>query len=138
MRMTTAKISIAISVGLLLFGSARLSGQEMPDEIEIENSGYPADRKGAVIFTHMMHAEDYFIDCLECHHRYEDGENVWMEGDPVDKCITCHSPLKSEEKAKNLRLAFHNNCKGCHRKMVKDEIAEDAPYMKCRECHATD
>ena len=106
-----------------------------PEEIIIENKGYEKKRKGPVKFSHLDHADNYDVACTECHHDYQDGKNVWKEGDPVKKCIECHSPLKREDKIKKLQLAFHDNCKNCHKDMAKDGITEDAPYKKCANCH---
>ena len=109
--------------------------QEIPDEINIENTGYKTNRKGPVTFSHGDHAESYEIACSECHHDYQDGKNVWEEGDPVKKCVACHSPLKSKGKIKKLSIAYHNNCKGCHKKLAKQEGGTEAPYKKCTDCH---
>lgn len=106
-----------------------------PEEIIIENKGDEKERKGPVRFSHLAHADNYDVACTECHHDYQDGKNVWKEGDPVKKCIECHSPLKSEDKIKKLQLAFHNNCKNCHKDLAKEGKTEGAPYKKCGDCH---
>jgi hypothetical protein len=108
--------------------------QEMPEEIYIENKVYKTDRKGPVRFSHSEHAEGYVETCDGCHHAYRDGENVWQEGQPVKKCSACHDPSKSKGNAKKLNIAFHKNCKGCHRKLAK-EGGTDAPYKQCTDCH---
>ena len=109
--------------------------QEFPEEITIDNKGYKPERKSPVLFTHYEHVDMYGADCTDCHHYYEDGENVWKEGDYVAKCIDCHDPVDGDGNIKNLRLSFHKNCKSCHREMVKEGNSEDAPYKKCRDCH---
>ncbi|MFC1821147.1 cytochrome c3 family protein [Thermodesulfobacteriota bacterium] len=109
--------------------------QEVPDEISIDNKGYKTDRKGPVTLSHADHAENYDAACTECHHDYKDGKNIWEEGDFVKKCVECHSPLKSEGKTKKLNIAYHNNCKGCHKKLAKQEGGTEAPYKKCSDCH---
>lgn len=109
--------------------------QSMPDEIVIENEGYKSDKKGPVTLSHQDHIDNYDVACTECHHEYQDGNNIWKEGEPVKKCVECHSPLKSEDKVKKLQLAFHKNCKNCHKKLAKEGIAEEAPYKKCNDCH---
>ena len=108
--------------------------QEMPEGIYIENKVYKTDRKGPVRFSHSEHAEGYVEGCDGCHHEYRDGENVWQEGQPVKKCSACHDPSKSKGNAKKLNIAFHKNCKGCHRKLAK-EGGTDAPYKQCTDCH---
>jgi hypothetical protein len=120
-----------ISMGIL----QAFEEQSVPDEMDISNEVYKSDRKGPVPFSHVDHAEDYDLECTACHHEYEDGENVWDEGKHVKKCVECHDPLKNEGEVKRLKIAFHKNCKNCHRKIVEEEISEDAPYKKCNGCH---
>jgi len=108
---------------------------EPPDEMLLDYQGYKSDRKGPVPFSHEDHAEDYEIACTECHHEYKDGKNVWTEEKPVKKCVECHHPMKSEGKVKKLKLAYHKNCRNCHKAMVKSGASEDAPYRKCGDCH---
>ena len=109
---------------------------EVPEEIILDSDAFETRRKGPVTFQHQMHAEDYDIACTECHHDYdEDGKNVWEEGDDVEKCESCHDPSVSEGKVKKLRIAFHKNCIGCHKRMKKEGISDDAPYRNCYDCH---
>jgi hypothetical protein len=109
--------------------------QEVPDEIFIENNVYRPDRKGFVQFSHLEHAEGYVESCEACHHEYKDGQNIWHEGQPVKKCVTCHDPSKRQGNARKLNIAFHKNCKGCHRKLAR-EGGTEAPYRQCTDCHA--
>lgn len=109
--------------------------QETLDEINIDNTVYKTDRKGPVTFSHGDHADSYDIACTQCHHDYQGGKNVWEEGKPVKKCMACHSPLKNKGKTKKLSIAYHKNCKGCHKKLAKQEGGTEAPYKKCADCH---
>lgn len=98
--------------------------------------------KGPVEFTHDNHAKNYSTGCNECHHVYENGKNIWKEGMEVKKCEVCHNePTVKKEKSlppdlqkKNLKLAFHNNCRACHRKIRADDLETKAPTT-CRGCH---
>ena len=108
--------------------------ESMPEDIVIDNSVYEPDRKGPVYFSHLGHYDDYDVACEDCHHKYEEAENVWTEGDPVKKCETCHDPLESKGNIKKLRIAFHINCKSCHEHLFKEDISEDAPYSSCYGC----
>ena len=119
---------LSFSFGLLIAG-------EMPSFIEFDQDVYKYNRKGPVPFEHEVHLGDYEIACDQCHHDYEDGENVWEEGDPVQKCASCHDPIKNQGDVKNLRLAFHKNCKGCHKRLKKEGVSDDAPFRKCSGCH---
>ncbi|GEM_PF-1651831 len=107
--------------------------QEAPDVITIENKGYAADKKGPVKLSHLKHDTDYKVSCDQCHHLYKDGANQWKEGDHVDKCIVCHSPLEDKDKAVKLQSAFHKNCRDCHSDVNKE--GKEAPSTKCSDCH---
>ena len=98
--------------------------------------------KGPVRFTHDKHGKDYKIACNECHHIYENDKNIWNEEIKVEKCEVCHNePTVKREKTlpedlqkKNLKLAFHNNCRMCHRKMKSENPDSKAPTT-CSGCH---
>lgn len=122
-------------IGIVFITMGVLTAADAPDEVTIENKGYKKDKKGAVHLSHKKHHEEYQVDCTDCHHNYEDGKNVWKEGDPVKKCVDCHDPNKSEGKIKRLQLAFHTNCKDCH-KEAKKEGKDKPPTTKCTDCHA--
>jgi hypothetical protein len=129
---------LCIVISVLLATSATLIAaeeQEMPGEIYLEHKVYKTDRKGPVRFSHSEHADGYVESCDECHHEYKDGENIWEEGKPVKKCSACHDPSKSEGSVKKLNIAFHKNCKGCHKKFAKEEGGTEAPYKQCTDCH---
>ena len=96
---------------------------------------YKTNRRGPVAFTHLDHTENYEVGCEECHHEYKDGKNVWEEGDPVKKCAACHDPNRNQGNVKKLSIAYHKNCKTCHRNLVQRGDSEDAPYRKCTDCH---
>lgn len=140
MTMTGIRIMPVLTVLLigwfLMAGALRAADQkEIPDEIMIDGKAYASDKKGPVKFSHLDHAENYDVTCAECHHVYKDGKNVWEEGQPVQKCVECHDAEKSEGNVKKLQIAFHQNCKDCHRDLVKEGISEEAPYKKCNDCH---
>jgi len=121
--------------GLFFFAAGGLIANEIPDFIELDQDLYKSNRKGPVPFEHGMHTEDYEVVCNKCHHIYKDGNNVWKEADPVQKCEACHDPSESKGDIKKLRLAFHKNCKGCHKELKKEGISDEAPYRRCSDCH---
>jgi len=112
------------------------AGQEVQDTFRIDyRDKFEKTLKTTVELSHKKHHEDYKVACTGCHHVYEDGKNVWQQGDHVQKCIECHSPNREEAKAKNvldLRNAFHKNCQSCHKDALKE--GKKAP-VKCAECH---
>jgi hypothetical protein len=119
--------------GLLFLAVGVLVAAEVPEKILIQNTGYKRITKGPVPFDHKKHQTDYKIACTECHHKYENGKNVWKEGDPVQPCKACHSPLKSQGKIVKLELAFHKNCRNCHRELKKE--GKKTGPTTCNKCH---
>lgn len=119
--------------------------QEVEEKIKIENKGYKKDRYNGVELNHKKHQDEYKnadgneIACSECHHVYEDGKNVWKDDNYVQKCVECHDPKKTNKdnkKQKKLQLAFHSNCKDCHKAVVKAGLKKEkeAPSKKCIKC----
>ena len=98
--------------------------------------------KGPVTFPHDRHTKEFNIACNECHHIYDNGQNVWKEGMEVEKCEVCHNEptikgentLPPDVQKKNLKLAFHNNCRVCHRKLKSENPTSKAPTT-CSGCH---
>ena len=130
---------LAVSAAVMFFW-AFLSAAvvESPDEVIINNDGWPKDTYEPVTLSHNKHATEYNVQCKDCHHVYEDGKNVWEEGQPVQKCSECHNVYKlgkdlreasEEEKKLSLHKAYHDNCVGCHKQEKKGPV-------KCLECHA--
>jgi hypothetical protein len=131
---------IAFCFGLVMAGVA-MATDKGPETITMDSKVYPEHKKSLVTFSHQKHNVDYQIACNECHHVYQDGKNVWKEGDEVGKCDSCHAGAKAptepklskEEEIKGYHYsAIHENCKGCHQAAVKE--GKVAP-TKCTECH---
>jgi len=114
----------------------------LPVEIAILSPLWETHTRGAVKLTHENHVKIYEIACNECHHVYEDGKNIWKEGMPVGKCEECHDErtvkgekkLSPDDQKRNLKLAFHNNCRSCHKKLKKEDPETKAPTT-CGKCH---
>jgi len=133
-------VGIAIA-GLLLalFVVAALAQMtesgEVADSLVLETQDMkPKDLKPGVGLSHLKHSVDYKIACTDCHHDYQDGKNIWQEGEPVKKCIECHDMLKTAGKTKKYKLAMHANCQGCHKDLEKAG-KPTGPGKKCKECH---
>ena len=120
-------LSVAIA-GFVFLAVGTLTADDMPEEIQIASKDYKRKIYKPVKFTHLIHVEDYGLDCNECHHDYKEGENVWEEGDTVQKCVVCHSPNMKQGDVHRLVFAFHFNCKKCHKEN------ESGP-RECAECH---
>lgn len=125
-------ITILAFAGALFLTSGILTAADSPDEVVINTEGYKKDLKGSVYLSHAKHNEEYNVACDKCHHEYNaDKVNTWKSGDPTKKCIECHDVNKSDGDVKKLKLAFHENCKTCH----KEDGGDNAP-TKCTGCHA--
>ncbi len=137
--------SVAVFVGTgLLLGLSGAAEQEVPDVITIQAKLWKEHTKSPVTFAHKKHHEEYKVECTECHHVYKEGKNTWKEGDKVKKCMECHTEptIKAEKKLPeaqqklNLKLAFHNNCQGCHKKLkMKDREKYGEIPTTCIKCH---
>jgi hypothetical protein len=131
---------VAVCFGLVMAGVA-VANDKGPETITMDSKVFPEHKKSLVTFNHAKHNVDYKVVCAECHHVYQDGKNVWKEGDEVKKCDVCHTGAKApkepalskEEEIKGYYYsAIHENCKGCHMTAVKE--GKVAP-TKCAECH---
>ncbi len=120
---------------------------DAPDTITMDSKVYPKHTKKLVTWSHKTHADNKDIGCADCHHVYKEGENVWKEGDPVQKCEECHSEpkkpkgdktkmSKAEKIKKYHNSAIHANCKGCHKRMIDKESEMGKTLLKgCKGCH---
>lgn len=141
----SGKLVLCIMAAVFMFstiGPAFAADQKAPDEITIKAALWPTPTKAAVKFPHKKHSDEAKIACGECHHKFQDGKNVWKQGDAVDKCEKCHTEATVKEEKKlppdqqklNLKLAFHNKCVTCHQKTKKDKPDSKAP-VSCAQCH---
>lgn len=74
--------------------------------------------KAAVPFDHKAHTKAG--SCKTCHHDERIG------------CSECHGTSGGD--APSLKTVFHDNCKGCHKALVKENPESPAP-TKCAGCH---
>lgn len=122
-------LSVMVFLGII----AAVSYAVAQPEVIILNQAENSDKMRAPVeFTHETHMENY--ECLDCHHAYEDGENVLDEGDleegnPDILCASCHDAGA----ALNAQKAFHRQCMGCH---IKERKAGNGTGPElCGECH---
>ena len=134
-------VAVMIAVACLFFAGGIYA--KVADVIKVENKGCQ-NTKGEIQFSHKKHSTDYKGACTDCHHVMKDGKNTWKDGDPVQKCQECHNEptiqgekkLAPEQQKLNLKIAFHDNCQGCHKKIKKDKPDTTAP-VTCTGCHKT-
>lgn len=122
MKKSNVLMVIAGLTGLFVAGLAYAQ-----DDIQwLEHDIFMNRERPAAAFPHTLHADDLELDCLDCHHIYKDGENVWDESE-ISDCTACHS-LEADGKIMSAMKAFHANCKGCHLEQNKGPVT-------CGECH---
>lgn len=135
---------IAVMSGMVLLGLSSAEEQKAPEVITIQDSLWSSHTKSPVTLSHKKHAEEYGATCDNCHHVYEGGKNVWKKGDKVEKCVKCHNEptIKGEKKLPedkqklNLKIAFHDNCQGCHKELKKKDKAKYGKIpTTCIQCH---
>lgn len=124
-----------LMLAVLAFGLAyaekyETESGEVESDITLEHSDTFTDpKRGPVMFSHQAHHEDYSLKCTSCHHEYDQGKNIWTEGDSVNLCADCHTePYKNVGKMLSLHQAFHRNCIKCHK-------ATDSAPTACVDCH---
>ena len=142
-RFLTILAVAVLMCSVALLGLSGAAEQKAPEKMEIQAKLWSKHTKGPVPFNHKKHAEDYGSKCDECHHVYKDGKNTYKEGDKVQKCMECHNEptIKGEKKLPkdkqklNLKLAYHSNCQGCHKKFKKKDRAKygkiPTTFIKC-------
>ena len=139
---------------IVLFASVALyAGTDVSDVINMQNDY--EHTKEIVVFSHAKHVDAYKSGCGDCHN---DENNKPLSnlkaGDPVKKCIECHSkpgevPKAEKEKWKKEKIkkaekdklarqwhaeAVHDNCMGCHKAFNKKNKTKTAPTT-CVKCH---
>jgi len=94
-----------------------------------------AEGKKPATFPHEKHQKMEGMTCGNCHHiKGADGKQAaYVDGQAIQKCVTCHNADMANEKLNSFKGAAHDNCKGCH----KAKEAEGAS-TKCTACHPKD
>jgi hypothetical protein len=134
--MKRKKHTTIIIIGFLALGIPLLIAQ--PEDIKINNTEtYGKKQRPAVNFPHMKHIES--IDCMDCHHDYdENGKNILDESQLAEEknealqCAMCHMK-KRINGTFGLMNAYHKQCIGCHRKMIRN--GEKSGPQVCGACH---
>jgi hypothetical protein len=128
---------IAGVIGLAMSGDSAEKPKKADNNKETCALGDLSDKYEAAEFEHWKHQDIYkfensSISCAKCHH-----ESKKTDGSDAQKCSFCHKKEETEKdgkKALPLEKAYHETCKGCHKKTT-DAGNKNAP-TKCTECHA--
>jgi hypothetical protein len=126
--------ALVLAVAVLTAFTLAYAATKAPDkDVSIHSSDvFTAPKKGPVAFSHEKHKE---AKCVDCHHDFKDGKNVWQEGQEVKKCSACHK-LQAQDKVVKLELAYHDKCAGCHKKMKEENKKTGPQKAQCNKCHA--
>lgn len=125
-------LSAIIVLALTVLGWLSVSHAQ-ESEIVLDNANaYGRDQRPVVTFSHERHMD--MFDCLDCHHDFDNGENVLdedelEEGNPAIRCASCHDSHSTPD----LERAYHLQCLGCHRQTRIDGQAA-GPEL-CGGCH---
>jgi len=99
-----------------------------PENIILDHpAAFEKKQRSPVLFPHEQHMMNY--ECLDCHHKYENGKNVLDEDELIEEnsdiaCAKCHHPKMKID----LQKAFHRQCMLCHKEN------KTGPRL-CGECH---
>lgn len=116
---------MAAGVALIFSSPGLYAGTKVDDVIKMETKEYAEHTKGIVEFSHKKHAEDYKLNCGECHHDATGKPLTLKMGDDVQRCVECH---KETEKIKGEKI-------GKKEKIIK--YHEEAIHANCIDCHKT-
>jgi Zn finger protein HypA/HybF involved in hydrogenase expression len=126
------RLLFILAIAIVFFIVSPLGAQT--DKITFDPlKAFGKSKRPPVTFAHNRHAEAGF-SCKDCHHVYENGKNVLDEskledGNQAIRCSACHSPKFRID----LEQAFHDQCIGCHRKLLKEK--KKAGPRFCGHCH---
>ena len=98
------------------------------DITAVDDSGFDSRLRPEAVFYHDEHWELAGLDCIVCHHVYDD-DGVLLEGETSEgyECSECHGDT-DDPRNLGLVVKYHKRCKGCH------EETGSGPVV-CSECH---
>ena len=117
-----------VLIFLILFSFvAVMTAMSQDDMAFVDDSAFTAKMRPNARFAHDEHNDNANLECVACHHVYENGKRVEDETSEDKQCSECHM---KEGKDPKIVMAdvFHRRCKGCH------EDRKQGPVM-CSECH---
>ncbi|RJX34475.1 MAG: hypothetical protein C4525_07140 [Desulfarculus sp.] len=117
-------------LALMVFSALAASGAWGQDEVMTLNAADKGqNQRPPVVFSHGKHSKAYA--CLNCHHEYD--KNFSKTGTEGGNCADCHQPRATADNSVPLNLAFHQQCKACHLRLIQARL-KSGPVM-CGDCH---
>ncbi|MCK4503360.1 MAG: cytochrome c3 family protein [Desulfuromonadales bacterium] len=104
--LTAATIMISFCATTAIVVAAEPTAPSPPTEVQY------TPKIGKVTFNHSSHQQ--VTECSTCHHTGN-----------YAQCKSCHG---IDEKAPKSKVAYHNQCKDCHKEMKQGPTG-------CKECH---
>lgn len=121
-----ARIITVLAISLALIAILNLDLKAQDEVIHLNHDTLAPHKRPVVAFPHALHEKK--IDCIKCHHNFNEyGVNVGSEG---ETCGSCHG---SKPGLVGLREAFHGQCIGCHRRLLRKKLTT-GPVL-CADCH---
>ena len=147
--MFTIRSPMILATLLMALPAAGQSPETRSESREIITSSTSA---GTVEFPHSMHASDFEIECVTCHHETNAAalsmphpdyfEDFWIDCQTCHRagaspafpqtCSACHhsSPVTIADETLSAKVVIHQSCFGCH----EGGTGQDAS-RNCGFCH---
>ncbi len=122
-----------VQLGLVLVVSLVLAHLAFSQEpiIVLKHKEISPHQRPLVTFKHDVHER---IECIGCHHDYDEYGNNRGGEDKAQSCTNCHgNPSISNKRVLPLTEAFHAQCKKCHESMI--EARKKSGPIMCGDCH---
>jgi len=106
-----------------------------PATLKVPDAEIVIDGKKPARFDHQKHLA-LGVTCGQCHHDAEhnpltEEAILAMDSGRQLQCQSCHNQDFANETLNSVKLAFHSNCKECHKEGVGDKKGP----TKCTDCH---
>lgn len=123
-----SRVLFVCCLAMITLAAGTIVAQE--DRFFIKSKAFEDRQRPGVEFNHLQHYE--IIDCMECHHDYVNGENVWDMYSGKNYCSDCHT-VQGDGEVMGLMQAFHEQCIGCHQETLAR--GQKTGFIMCGECH---
>jgi hypothetical protein len=150
--MSTIRLSFVLAALVITPAASSPAQEPGPDAPGVVRSLTSA---GTVDFPHALHASDFEIECVTCHHETSAAalamphekyfEDFWIDcgtchragaapGSP-QTCSACHhsSPATIADESLSAKVVIHKSCLGCHEGGTGRDAARS-----CGFCHQTE
>jgi hypothetical protein len=119
---------LAIGLAFLAAAISFAGHHEIPEDHQVIK--FEA-KLGTVTFEHAAHAGYDGVNCVDCHHTWDEGGEAAPQ--PCSECHEEDAPKGADPM--NYKDAMHDSCAGCHEKN-KEAGKPSGPVEKaCKECH---